>query len=408
MPSPPSKDAPVIIVGAGVFGLSLAYELAAHRGYENITVLDRYMPPVPDGSSVDVSRIIRSDLERVEKPRLGGALPRSRLHYHEAGFLMLSARDSRYMKQYRDAQKPKPPVDVFEAHEVQQQVKTRYPGVQADLKGATAFHNSIGGWAHARDAIQGLATRCGLAGVSFVTGARGTVVALERAGSRIAGVETAAGTRLFCDVVVLATGAWTSSLVPDDVGLDMLAVGQPVGFIQLSPGEAKRLSAMPVMLKLARHGFGYATRVDVGDGRVVSSPKLRENNAASGYLPDDAEQALREGAKSFFPEFGSRPWANLRMCWYTDTPTSDFIVDYHPTQEELFFATGGSGHAFKFLLPVIGTQVADCFERKAAPEIRSKWAARLARVEAEPGMSGDGSRGGPGMRVMTSKEQARL
>lgn len=49
----------VIIVGAGVFGLSTA--LAIERRYPNtkVTVIDRSAPPVADGTSVDTSRIIR-------------------------------------------------------------------------------------------------------------------------------------------------------------------------------------------------------------------------------------------------------------------------------------------------------------------------------------------------------------
>ena len=43
-----------------MFGLSTARELS-RRGYSNITLLDRYLPPVPDGSSVDISRVIRLD-----------------------------------------------------------------------------------------------------------------------------------------------------------------------------------------------------------------------------------------------------------------------------------------------------------------------------------------------------------
>jgi len=39
------KTDSIIIVGAGVFGLSTAYQLAS-EGYKNITVLDRHMPPV--------------------------------------------------------------------------------------------------------------------------------------------------------------------------------------------------------------------------------------------------------------------------------------------------------------------------------------------------------------------------
>lgn len=39
------KDSHVVIIGAGVFGLTTAYQLAS-EGYKNITVLDRHMPPV--------------------------------------------------------------------------------------------------------------------------------------------------------------------------------------------------------------------------------------------------------------------------------------------------------------------------------------------------------------------------
>ncbi|KAH6880669.1 FAD dependent oxidoreductase [Thelonectria olida] len=430
----PAKDAPIIIIGAGVFGLGLAYELASHRGYTKVTVLDRHMPPVPDGSSVDVSRIIRSEYADPLYSELAvDALkqwrsPEWASQYYESGFVMIAPnRDSPYMERYRamrNEQVTKQPMDVFESHEVESKLKALYPGVQADLKGTTVLHNALGGWANARAAIQGLATRCSLAGVSFITGAHGTVVSLEKTGPRITGVKTAAGTRLLADTVVLATGAWSNRLVPD-MNHNILAVGQPVGFIQLSPEEAKRLSKMPVMinthtgvfcfpptpdthqLKLARHGFGFATKIDVG-GRVVSGPMLKGNNAASGYLPEDAVNGLREGVSSFFPEFGNRPWAKLRMCWYTDTPNGDFMVDYHPTVDGLFLATGGSGHAFKFL-PVIGKHVADCLEEKASPALRKKWAARPT-PNGTPSMvmPGDGSRGGPPMRVVTSQEQAKL
>lgn len=35
----------VVIIGAGVFGLSLAYQLAS-EGNHNVTVMDRHVPPV--------------------------------------------------------------------------------------------------------------------------------------------------------------------------------------------------------------------------------------------------------------------------------------------------------------------------------------------------------------------------
>jgi sarcosine oxidase/L-pipecolate oxidase len=363
MSQEPPKDKPLIIVGAGIFGLDLAYELAAHRGYTNVCILDRLAHPVPDGSSVDVSRIIRAEYAysfsgslAVDAMKEWGDNPDWSTHFFNSGFIMLSSdRDHPFISQCRSQ-----PVDVFEAGESEAKFRELYPGVQAKFNGMTAVHKSLGGWADAQAAVRGLAERCSLVGVSFMSGTAGTVVSLIKDGERVTGVETAAGNKLFADTVVLATGAWTNRLIPD-FNLSLLATGQPVGFIQLTPEEAERVGKMPVMidfetgvfclpptpdshmLRFTRYGFGYVTRMKPVDGREISSPKLRGSNVASGYLPEDAEKALRDGVRLYFPEFADRAWARLRKCWYTDTPTGDFVVDYHPSMEGLFLATGGSG-----------------------------------------------------------------
>lgn len=45
MPLSMTEESKIIIIGAGVFGLTTAYELAK-EGYQDITVLDRHVPPV--------------------------------------------------------------------------------------------------------------------------------------------------------------------------------------------------------------------------------------------------------------------------------------------------------------------------------------------------------------------------
>ena len=39
------KEDKIVIIGAGIFGLSTAYQLA-REGYNNIIVVDRNLPPV--------------------------------------------------------------------------------------------------------------------------------------------------------------------------------------------------------------------------------------------------------------------------------------------------------------------------------------------------------------------------
>ena len=90
----PSKSDPILIVGAGVFGLSTALELK-QRGYKDITVLDRYAPPAVDGSSVDISRIIRIDYAdpiycKMAREAYQGWTTEFKEQYFESGFALLS------------------------------------------------------------------------------------------------------------------------------------------------------------------------------------------------------------------------------------------------------------------------------------------------------------------------------
>ncbi|KAI9904308.1 hypothetical protein N3K66_000837 [Trichothecium roseum] len=426
-------DKTILVVGAGVFGLTTALELKT-RGYGSVTVLDRAPPPVPGGSSVDVSRVIRAEYadaayHQLAEEALAGWSGEYAAHYRQSGLVMVAAPgDSAYLDGAKEVARAAG--TPFREWDDAERIKEEMPGVEADLRGLKGYYNARGGWADAGAAMRQLAETCGRAGVSFVTGPRGTVTALRRRGGRVTGVEVAEGPPLEADAVVLATGAWTNRLLPLTHATS--ASGQPVGFVQLAAEEARRLRDMPVvinlstgvfvfpphpgsgLLKVARHGYGWANNVEVetggGDGssaRIVSAPKM--DVGEGGWLPDDADGALRDGLRQLAPGFADRAWAaGSRLCWYSDTPEGDFVVDWHPDEEGLFLATGGAGHAFKFL-PVLGRHIADCFEGKASAELRHKW--RLRKAESEEGgglKTGDGSRGGPPIRALTKEEQAKL
>lgn len=358
-----NKNDSILIVGAGVFGLSTALELA-RRGYTNITVIDRFAPPVPDGSSVDISRIIRIDYAdplyaKMAREAYRGWNAEYKDFFDPSGYAILSeAPGHPYIEKskqiiYQAGGK----VDEFNNINT---LKTVRPAVQASFASAHGYHNPIGGWANAEGAIQRLAAECSAAGVSFITGPRGTVHSLRMSGSRVSGVNITDGSHISASHVILSTGAWSPRLL--DLSHVASASGQPVGFIQLTPEEAKAMQDIPVIvnltngvfafpptpgsniLKLARHGFGFATaHKSQVTGSMVSGPKTAESNAATGYLPQDADYGLREGLRQLFPALGDRPWSYRRMCWYTDTPKGDFIVDWHPRFEGLFVASGGAG-----------------------------------------------------------------
>jgi sarcosine oxidase/L-pipecolate oxidase len=60
-------------------------------------------------------------------------------------------------------------------------------------------------------------------------------------------------------------------------------------------------------------------------------------------------------------------------CRDTITPNQDFVVCPHPHCRNLFIATGGSFHAWKFL-PIIGKYVVQMLDGSLDPDISSKWA----------------------------------
>ncbi|KAK5191996.1 hypothetical protein LTR99_006660 [Exophiala xenobiotica] len=425
-----AHDESILIVGAGVFGLSTALALR-ERGFSNITVLDRYNPPVPDGSSNDISRIIRFDYTDAFYSRLAkeaiecwNSNSLYTPHFHQSGFLLTSetSNDPYLQGAKENLRSQSQPFREFDSTD---EIRRQFPGLKGMHIASSGYLNPSGGWADAAGAVRAVAARLSELGVSFVTGPRGTLQSLIfDTESKVVGVNVLSGPPLYASKVILATGAWTNRYL----NLDHTIVGsaQPVSFIQLTPEEARDLADIPVtiskstgvfffppspdnILKVAYHGHGFEVEVpsDGKQGRIISAPQRDSNNAASSYLPEDANKYLRAGLRQFVPRVADKPWTRGRLCWYTETPTGDFIADYHHGVAGLFIATGGSGHGYKFL-PVLGRYIADCFEGTAMAEVQQKW--RLPPFATREGKitAGDGSRRGPPRRMLDRSEQAKL
>jgi sarcosine oxidase/L-pipecolate oxidase len=104
-------------------------------------------------------------------------------------------------------------------------------------------------------------------------------------------------------------------------------------------------------------------------------------------VPAEGLAACRAFLAKCVPDLATRPWTYSRICWYTDTKDGDWLVTYHPKYPSLFVATGGSGHAYKFL-PILGERVVQNMSRKfrssnglhgddddkLGRELQSKWA----------------------------------
>ncbi|KIV78241.1 hypothetical protein PV11_09977 [Exophiala sideris] len=426
-----SHDETILIVGAGAFGLSTALALR-ERGFRNITVIDRYDPPVRDGSSNDISRIIRSDYNDPFYARLAKEAIESWKtsniygpHFHQTGFLLTSqVANDPFFEKTKEVLKSQS--QKYREFSSTAEIKRTFPGLKHIQDGLNGYFNPSSGWADAAGAIKAVATRLSDLGVSIITGPRGTMQSLIiDSKSRVTGVNVVSGEPLRASKVILATGAWTNRYL--DLDYTITGSAQPVGFIQLTPEEAQELADNPVainmtsavfffppspdnILKVAYHGHGFEVEDFGKEGRTVSAPQRDSDNAASSWLPDDADKYLRAGLRQFVPDVAERPWTRGRLCWYTETPTGDFIADYHQAVSGLFVATGGSGHGFKFL-PVLGQYIADCFEGTASAEVQRKWQLPSPTKAKQKIVVNDGSRRGPPRRMLDSNDrlqQAKL
>src|SRR5437868_7022365 len=81
---------------------------------------------------------------------------------------------------------------------------------------------------------------------------------------------------------------------------------------------------------------------------TVSLPRTNPSAPlASQPLPQEAVTAFRSFLSTLFPPstpfhaLSTRPFSHTRICWYSDTPTGDWLITYHPSySRSLFVATG--------------------------------------------------------------------
>ncbi|KAI1759246.1 putative fructosyl amino acid protein [Hypoxylon sp. FL1150] len=447
----PAYQAPssVLIIGAGVFGLSTALALTKRPEFASasITVLDRSPDPgvfpARDASSIDSSRIIRPDYA---DPAYAALASEAQAHwrqtdpdslggegrYTESGLLLASdsgpmvredgsptgiayAKKS-WINALALAQREGRPLSTVRMLPYSKSIAMicGTGGEFADW----GYVNDASGWADAEQSMKWFYEK--VAATGRVTFVNGTTESLETDDDkkRVTGARLRDGSTLSADLVIVAAGAWTPTLV--DLSTQAVATGQVLGYLELTEEEQAKLENIPVLLnvstgyfvipprnrvlKVARHGYGYLNPKSLLKSplgapgsktpKLVSRPHTHLDDSAL-TIPHEGEKALRDALRKIvpWPELQERPFSKTRLCWYTDTPTGDWIIDYHPYWKDLFVTTGGSGHAFKFL-PVIGDKVVDCIMGQCPVEFQDKWKWKETQDTGTPIVTQDGSRGG--------------
>ncbi|KAK1150222.1 hypothetical protein N8T08_000124 [Aspergillus melleus] len=415
MSQTPSK---ILVVGAGVLGLSTACALVQRTKYSqsSITVLDAASEiPNSVGASVDTSRILRADYALKPYTKLVSESQKlwkdqsvdgwgGEGRYHDARLVLTAQPGTEghvdgYLEESLEnvkelARSGNYAFDVQSLRELPDHEaiarETRSGGASGDF----GYVNERCGWADAekcvRYAVRTLQRRGGDR-VSIRANAGVRQLLYERSDgpgpARCNGVELCDGSRVLADLVVLAAGAWTPSLV--DLEGRAAATGQVLAYLPVSEKEQRELgSTTPLYFNVSRGMF----MVPPHNKELKSVEKMVSVPRTDLPIPSEAEKACKDFLVELFPIWRNRQISKTRVCWYCDTPTGDFIIDYYPRAAGLFLATGDSGHAFK-VFPIIGEKVVDAIEGNLESELRELWKWKSDAPSTFQGTN-DGTRGG--------------
>ncbi|MBS7542751.1 NAD(P)/FAD-dependent oxidoreductase [Ancylobacter oerskovii] len=363
----------VIVVGAGIAGLSTAWALN-RRGFD-VSVFEQGPIPNPRATSHDEHRITRyaygalegyaylmpqafAMYERMFADIGADHFARSKVVYflreeiswHEPTIRALT----RLGAGFRD-------IPLAE-------VAQRFPMVRTD--GLTrAVETDDGGMLFPIRILTDLTVTLGARGVRFFADSRVSEVDPE------AGKVVANGREHRADHVVIAAGAWVNKLTPllADV---VVPSRQAVMYLAPPPELARLWSEVPVLIDMGLRSGTYTlpprrgTRLKIGDHVFTRSGDADGDRLATGA---DVER-LESAARLAYRDFDRYQVLERKICFYTVTRDDSERFAVRPWGAKAWVVSACSGHGFK-LGPLIGDGVAAAIAGERSAEETSRWAA---------------------------------
>jgi len=231
MSAPIPASVRTLIIGAGVHGLSTAWQLA-ERG-EDVLVIDK--TGVGAGASGIACGVVRNNYFQPAMSELMAACVEvwdsdpETLHYHGSGYIALgpAAQESDLQTVFERQQRIGYPSELHVGEEaVFEHMRSLYPDWRAN--GLTVcLHEHAGGFAFNKESMLGLAGKARAGGATITEGVEVTGFDLDQSGA-VERVQTSAGP-IEVEQVVVAVGPWIASLW-EMLGLpDRLDVRTPDG-----------------------------------------------------------------------------------------------------------------------------------------------------------------------------------
>lgn len=373
----------VAVIGAGVFGAWIAYQL--QRSGKQVILIDAYGAGNSRSSSGGESRIIRMGYgadeiytrsaqrslklwlefsERVNEPL-----------FHRTGVLWLAHDDDPYPALCADTLAQ---VGVPFEKLTQGDLKERYPQLAGDDI-AWALLEPESGAMMARRAVQAVVREAITEGATY----RQELVIAPSGEGALNFLLTESGLEILAKEYVFACGPWLPRLFPELLKDRICPSRQEVFFFGVgSNASLFSPEALPIWIDFNDEAYGFPDLENRG-------VKVAIDRHGSAFDPDKGDRVVtNEGLAEVRQYLGRRmPWlkdapiVETRVCQYENTSNGDFLIDRHPGFENVWLVGGGSGHGFKHG-PAVAEYVAARIEgRHEGIEPRFSLATKLTTKE---------------------------
>ncbi|KUJ13036.1 sarcosine oxidase [Mollisia scopiformis] len=378
-----SSNSDYLVAGAGAFGASTALYLKRAYPDKSVTLVDRGEFPCLLAAAHDLNKIIRAEYEdpfymklSLEAQGVWRSDPIFTPHFNQTGILFKGiagigqAIVDNYVKLIGTS-----PAELISPEDA----KGRFDGVlrDADWTGVTSCTwNPEAGWGDAANALKSVIQAAIDLGVNYVAGSIGTITFAPDGSAT--GLALDEGRILTGSKTILCTGAYTAELIADSaperdeiqVKGRMVAAAAIMCAFKVPQEELSKFASAPIVI--SPMGDYPSESIPPGPLGLVKCTHERSFTNVSYHssskqtfsmVPRRTQQMTwsQEVPRGLKGEVGiSRVkiygnWVKdvepefYRMCWDAVTPNQDFIISPHPKCQNLYIATGGSFHGWKFL-----------------------------------------------------------
>ncbi len=348
----------VAVIGSGVFGAWTAYLL--RRTGATVILVDRYGAGNKRASSGGETRILRTgygpdeiysrfamrsldlwrDFEkRVEQPV-----------FHPTGVLWLAREQDAYSMST---------IATFEQMNVEferltaVELRRRFPQIELGPI-AWAILELKAGVLMARQSVLAVVEAAKRDGVTYVEES----VLPPTGNGRLRSLVTVGERRITAGAFVFSCGPWLPKVFPEILGKLIHITRQEVFYFGV-PARDYRFAppAMPVWIDF--NDLVYAIPDIAGCGfKIAIDAHGPEFDPEEGdrAATTDGLAAVRKYLSLRVPALKDAPVLGSEVCQYENTSNGDFLIDRHPTLENVWLVGGGSGHGFKHG-PAVGEYV---------------------------------------------------